>query len=134
MPYKTAKTTMPDISITKKGVEKILRNLNASKAMGPDRINPYILKELSSELSETLTHFFQQSIKEGVIPDEWKLANICPLFKKKDRSLPCNYRPVSLTCILCKVLEHIVCSNLMSFLEDNNILNEKQHAFRKGHS
>ena len=59
VPYKTAKTTMPDISITKKGVEKILRNLNASKAMGPDRINPYILKELSSELSVTLTHFFQ---------------------------------------------------------------------------
>ena len=66
------------------------------------------------------------------IPKEWSLANICPLFKKSDRSLACNYRPVSLTCIPCKLLEHIVCSNIMAHLDEYKLLSDRQHAFRKG--
>ena len=62
------------------------------------------------------------------------LANICPLFKKNDRSLACNYRPVSLTCVPCKLLEHIVCSNIMAHLDKYKLLSDRQHAFRKGHS
>ena len=62
-------------------------------------------------------HLFQQSINTGEIPKEWSLANICPLFKKGDGSLACNYRPVSLTCIPCKLLQHIVCSNIMGHLD-----------------
>ena len=62
---------------------------------------------------------------------ECSLANICPLFKKGDRSLACNYRPVSLTCVPCKLLEHIVCSNIMAHLDEHKLLSEKQHAFRK---
>ena len=116
IPYAPAKVKMPDISLTRKGVEKILKKVNASKAKGPDNISPRLLKELAFELSEVLTHFFQQSINTGIIPDDWKTANICPLFKKNDRTTPANYRPVSLTCILCKILEHIVCSNLMDHL------------------
>ena len=65
---------------------------------------------------------------------DWKDANICPLFKKNDRTIPSNYRPVSLTCILCKMLEHIICSNMMSYFEDNHLLNNRQHAFRRNHS
>ena len=65
---------------------------------------------------------------------QWTLANISPLFKKADRSLACNYRPVSLTCVPCKLLEHIVCSNIMSHLEKHKLLSDKQHAFRKWHS
>ena len=125
---------MRPILITNKGVKKILNGLNSSKAMGPDAVHPRILKELAHELSGILTHFFQQSIDTGTVPKDWKDANICPLFKKNDRTLPSNYRPVSLTCILCKVLEHIVSSNLMSHFDNNNILHNRQHAFRKGHS
>ena len=61
-------------------------------------------------------------------------ANICPLFKKSDRSLACNYRPVSLTCVPCKLLEHIVCSNIMAHLDEYKLLSDRQHVFRKGHS
>ena len=69
------------------------------------------------------------------IPEEWTTANICPLYKKADRSIPANYRPVSLTCILiCKLIEHIVCSNIMSHLDNHNIITDRQHAFRKHHS
>ena len=70
----------------------------------------------------------------GEIPKEWSLANICPLFKKSDRSLARNYRPVSLTCVPCKLLEHIVCSNIMAHLDEYKLLSDRQHAFRKGHS
>ena len=70
----------------------------------------------------------------GEIPKEWSFANICPLFKKSDRSLACNYRPVSLTCVPCKLLEHIVCSNIIAHLDEYKFLSDRQHAFGKGHS
>ena len=125
---------MEDIVVTKEGVTKLLKGLNPSKAVGPDELHPRVLKELATELGTVFAHLFQQSIDDGEIPKEWSLANICPLFKKGDRSLACNYRPVSLTCVPCKLLEHIVCSNIMAHLDEHRLLSEKQHAFRKWHS
>ena len=75
-----------------------------------------------------------QSTGTGEIPREWSLANICPLFKISDRSLACNYRPVCLTCLPCKLLEHIVFLNTMARLDEYNLLSDRQHAFRKRHS
>ena len=123
-----------DIVVTKEGVTNLLKGLNPSKALGPDELHPRVLKELAKELGPIFAHLFQQSIDKGEIPKEWSLANICPLFKKGDRSLACNYRPVSLTCVPCKLLEHIVCSNIMAHLDEHKLLSEKQHAFRKWHS
>ena len=125
---------MNDIVVSKDGVIKLLKGLNPSKALGPDELHPRVLKELATELGPVFAHLFQQSIDTGEIPKEWSLANICPLFKKSDRSLPCNYRPVSLTCEPCKLLEHIVCSNIMAHLDEYKLLSVRQHAFRKGHS
>ena len=65
----------------------------------------------------------------GEIPKEWSLANI-----SSDRSLACNYRPVSLTCVPCKLLEHIVISNTIAHLDEYKLLSDRKHAFRKGHS
>ena len=125
---------MEDIVVTKEGVTKLLKGLNPSKALGPDELHPRALKELTTELGPIFAHLFQQSIDSGEIPKEWTLANISPLFKKGDRSLACNYRPVSLTCVPCKLLEHIVCSNIMAHLDEHKLLSDKQHAFRKWHS
>ena len=125
---------MNDIAVSKDGVIKLLKGLNPSKALGPDELHPRVLKELATELGPVFAHLFQQSIDTGEIPKEWSLANICPLFKKSDRSLASNYRPVSLTCVPCKLLEHIVCSNIMAHLDEYKLLSDRQHAFRKGHS
>ena len=125
---------MHDIVVTKEGVTKLLKGLNPSKALGPDELHPRVLKELAMELGPLFAHFFQQSIDTGEIPKEWSLANICPLFKKGNRSLAHNYRPVSLTCIPCKLLEHIVCSNIKAHLDEHELLSNRQHAFRKWHS
>ena len=108
--------------------------MNPSKALGPDELHPRVLKELATELGPVFAHLFQQSIDTGEILKEWSLANTSPLFKKSDKSLACNYRPISLTCVPCKLLEHIVCSNIMAHLDEYKLLSDRQHAFRKGHS
>jgi hypothetical protein len=68
------------------------------------------------------------------MPEDWKLANVSPIFKKGDKSKPANYRPVSLTSVCCKVIEHIIHSHLMKLFEDQNILTDYQHGFRKKRS
>ena len=125
---------MNDIAVSNDGVIKLLKGLNPSKALGPDKLHPRVLKELATELGLVFAYLVQQSIDTGEIPKEWSLANICPLFKKSDRSLACNYRPVSLACVLCKLLEHIACSNIMAYLDEYKLLSDRQNAFRKGHS
>ena len=89
---------------------------------------------METKLGPVFAHLFQQSIHTGEIPKKWCLANICPLFKKGDRSLACNNRPVSLTCVPCKLLDHIVCSNIIAHLDEHKLLSDKQHAFRIWHS
>ena len=127
---------MEDIVVTKEGVTKLLKGLNPSKALGPDELHPRVLKELATELGPIFAYLFQQSIDNGEIPKEWSLANICPLFKKGNRSLACHYRAISLTCVPCELLENIVCLhiNIMAHLDEHKLLSEKQHAFRKWHS
>ena len=120
---------MKDIVVSKDGVTKLLKGLNPSKDLYPDDLHPRVLKELASELGPVFAHFFQQSIDSGEIPKEWSLANICPLFKMADRSFACKYRPVSLTCVPCKLLDYIVCSNIMSHLDHHKLLSGRQHAF-----
>ena len=113
----------------------LLKDLNPSKALGPDELHPTVLKELATEIGPVSAHLFQQSLDTGEIQKKWSLANICPLFKKSDdRSLAWNYRPVSLTCVPCKLLEHVVCLNIMGHLDGYKLLSERQHALRKRHS
>ena len=111
-----------------KGGSKVI---NPSNALGPDELHPRVLKELATELGSVFAHLFQKSLNMGEIPKEWSLANICPLYKKGDRTLACNYRPVSLTCVPCKLLEHIMYSNIMAHLDEYKLLSDRQHAFRK---
>ena len=97
---------MDDIVVSNEGVTKLFKGLNASKALWPDQLHPRVLKEPATELGPVFAHLFQKSLDTGEIPKEWSLANICPLFKKGDRALACNYRLVFLTCVPCKLLEH----------------------------
>ena len=125
---------MQNINITETGIKKLLNNLKPHKAAGPDKIPSRILKECSEVISPILLIIFRKSLSCGKIPSEWKHANICPVYKKGDKHDPINYRPISLTCICCKLLEHIISSNVMSHLENNNILYDLQHGFRPSRS
>ena len=124
---------MSDIHISNEGVMKMMKSLNPSKVLGPDELHPRVLKE-HAELGPVFAYLFQQSLDKGEIPREWSLANICLLYKKGDRALPSNYRPVFLTCVPCKILEHIVCTNIMAHLNEHKLLSDRPHAFRKNRS
>ena len=108
--------------------------MNPSKTLGPDELHPRVLKELAIEFCPVFAHLLQKSLDTGEIPKEWSLANICLLYKNADRALARNYGPVSLTCVPCKLLEHIVCSNITAHLDEYKLLSDRQHAFRKRHS
>lgn len=81
-----------------------------------------------------LTLIFQRSLDTGIVPDDWRHAVISPVFKKGRKSKPSNYRPISLTCIASKLLEHILVSNMMTYFDLYNILSPQQHGFRSKHS
>lgn len=125
---------MPEITIDLNGVLKLLSNLKPDKAAGPDDIKPLVLKELRHEIAPIICLLFERSLATGELPTDWTKARVSPLFKKGDKADPANYRPISLTCILCKVMEHIIASNLTRHLNNNKILYELQHGFREQRS
>ena len=129
-PYHTA----PDITVTEKGVLKLLNGLNPHKASGPDEISTRFLKTTATAKAPILTVIFQSSIDQGKVPDDWKSANVTPLFKKGDKAKASNYRPVSLTSVCCKIVQHIIHSQVIRHLETNNMLADEQHGFRKRRS
>ena len=118
-----------DITVDPAGVAKLLAKLNIHKASGPDGLNARVLKECSSEVAPVLAYIFNESLVEGVVPDEWRQANVTPVFKKGEKYDAANYRPVSLTCICCKTLEHILVSNINKHLAFESILADCQHGF-----
>ena len=81
-----------------------MKSLNVNKSCGPDEISPWVLKELASELAKPLEMIFMKSISEGALPLDWKKANVSPIYKKGAKNLPENYRPISLTSIICKIM------------------------------
>ena len=89
-----------------------MQNINVNKSTGPDEITGKLLQICAPDLYESFTLLFQKSIVSGTVPNDWKSAHIFPLYKKGDKSTPANYRPVSLICISCKLLEHIVHSTI----------------------
>jgi hypothetical protein len=125
---------LDDLTITTEGVAKLLRGLNPAKASGPDGIPNRILKVCSDAIAPSLAAIFRTSIESGKLPPNWLKANISSVYKKGDRHKPENYRPVSLTSVCCKLLEHIVCRHLHYHLEKNRILTSRNHGFRTGHS
>ena len=122
------------ILVGRQGVKSLLDNLNPHKATGPDNIPTSLLKQLSPELAPVLTMIFQASLQQCHLPADWKTAKIVPVHKKGDRSAPNNYRPISLTSICCKLLEHIIYTHIFSHLNEYQILCDNQHGFRQGRS
>lgn len=122
------------IRITPKIIESLINNLNISKAPGPDGIHAKIIKECSQCFSYVLCILFNKSFIEGVLPYQWKEANVRALFKKGSKTLCNNYRPVSLTSIVCKLLESIIRDAMLDYLESNNKIVVNQYGFRPGYS
>ena len=127
----TISLTMPSSTME---FNKSSNGINPKKAQGPDEIPCRILKELDNQLTPALTAIFNQSLETGELPLVWTEAIVTPIYKKGDRNLPENYRPISLTCVCCKLLEHIICTHIRHHLDTQNILSKLQHGFRSRHS
>ena len=105
------------INFGKKEIIEELKDLNKQKASGPDEISNWILSECAEELCEPLQIIFQKSTEQGKLPDIWKKANIVPLYKKGNRQCLLNYRPVSLTSVVCKIIEKLIRKKWVDHLE-----------------
>ena len=126
--------SMPDIVFSVAGVESLLKGVDPKKAAGPDQIPCTLLHELHHELAPCYALLFQTSYDTGVVPEVWRTAWVSPVYKKGDRCCAVNYRPVSLTCVPCKLMEHIVVSNMRKRFDNHSILTPLQHGFRKNRS
>ena len=126
-------TIAPD-NINVNGVEKLLSGLQGHKAHGPDGILAHLLKESAHNMASLLTRIYKDSLHQCRLPCDWKTALVFPIYKKGSRKNPVDYRPISLTSIPCKILEHLIYSSVYKHLETNCILSDAQHGFRKNRS
>jgi Reverse transcriptase (RNA-dependent DNA polymerase) len=110
-------------------VEKLLSSVKPSASPGPDGIPGLILNKCSSSLSHSLACFFDYSLKISSVPASWKEANVTPVYKSGDRDDINNYRPISITSLVGKILEKIVVFNILEHLRTNNLINKNQHGF-----
>ena len=122
---------IPDLNISTVGIEKQLLSLNPTKACGPGELPPTLLRTVAQELAPTLTFLFSQSYITGIVLMQCKHALVTGVFKKGSKLDPANHRPISLTCLSCNVMEHIVLSHVAKHLSANNILLDSQHGFRE---
>ena len=120
--------------VTPELVAKKIKAMKDNKSPGVDGIPPKLLMETVEQISIPLARVFNLSLKEGVVPFEWKEANIIPLFKKGSRNKSENYRPVSLTSVICKLLERLIKDHMVEFLVKHKLLNSSQHGFLKARS
>ena len=122
------------VSMAKEKIKRCIEKLKINKTPGPDGWHPRILKEIKEEIVIPLEIIFKKSVLTGEVPREWKLANVTPIFKKGDKKKPQNYRPISLTSIVGKIMETIIRDALEHHLESNCLINDSQHGFRRKRS
>jgi len=101
---------------------------------GPDGLPPLLFKRLKHCLAGPLAMIYIQLLSVAAVPDEWKQAIITAVFKKGATGTVLNYRPISLTCVPCKIMERVIARQMYCFFKQNKILHKAQHGFVKGHS
>jgi len=113
-------------------VNDLLRHLDAYKSVGPDEIHSRVLRELVEKLAKPLSIIYQQSCLTGDVPDGWRITSMTPIYKKGRKEDPGNYRPVSLTLVLGKIMKQFILSALTRHVKDYQGIRPTQHGFMKG--
>jgi len=112
----------------------LLSGLQASKASGPDQISASMLLNTASSIAQPVTQLFNTTLRLGRLPNQWKTSMVVPIAKSSAKSDPGNYRPISLTSILCKILEKHICGLIELHLSTYHPLSDHQWGFRAGRS
>ena len=124
---------MEELTVDEEMIKK-LDNLNVCKSTGPDSVHPRLLKELSNHLCKPLARLFNNLLAVGELPNKWKQGRISAIFKKGNRKKAGNYRPVSLTSIICKCMEQCVKDHIVNHMSRNKLFSTQQFGFIKGRS
>ncbi|MGB1899487.1 MAG: reverse transcriptase family protein, partial [Candidatus Kariarchaeum pelagius] len=120
--------------VTPNQIEKVVNNLNNKHSSGADGISTIILKKILKPILPALTLIVNQTLSTGIFPDKLKVAKIIPLYKKGDKSIISNYRPISLLPSISKVFERIIYNQLYEYFTNNDLFYKNQYGFRKKHS
>ena len=129
VPTQKVNAVLKDVKISKHSIRKKILSLNIAKSPGPDRVHPRLLKEIAEIILEPLEKMFNLSLQSSKMPEEWKIGEISAIFKKGNRRSPMNYRPISLTSIVCKILESLVREEIISHMRSNKLFSPYQYGF-----
>jgi hypothetical protein len=129
--FKSCCNSLDNIVFDVLDVFEVLGKQNLKMSRGPDGIPHIVYRKLSAALALPLFLIFKCSLDSGIVPRAWKEANVIPVFKKGPKSSPANYRPISLTCIACRILEKILSTKIIRFCEENKIFGGNQHGFMR---
>ena len=127
--FQSRTDTNVQVTILTETIKEELKALNVNKSIGPDELHPRMLRELADYIAEPLFSIMTKSLREGCLPDDWKIANVSPVYKKGNKNLAENYRPISLTSIVCRVMEKIIKTQIMTHLQEQKLLSTRQHGF-----
>ena len=125
---------LKDVDVSYEAVLKKLEETDPEKAPGDDSIHPVILRQLAQQLAKPLSMMFTRSMKSGQVPQDWRLANVTPIFKKGSKKLASNYRPISLTSQVCKTMEKLIKGRITEHLNATSLINDSQHGSTAGRS
>ena len=123
---------LTEVKVMVKKVKEKIRGLRKGAAAGPDKIGSQLLQELQDVISSPLATIMRKTLEDRSVPEDWKTANVTPIFKKGARHSPAIYWPVSLTSVCCKMLEAIIKVEVVSHLEKHKLIRPSQHGFMRG--
>ena len=126
--------TISNIRVNDDLVLKQLLSLDVNKATGPDGISNTILKNIAPGIYKHLSKLIRKSIEMSIYPSAWKIANVSPVFKKQERFIKENYRPISLLCNISKVCEKIIFTELYNYFKTNHLFHKLQSAYQENDS
>ena len=126
--------TLETFNFRQEDVQEKLNHLNVYKLTRPDLLHPRVLRTLEDMHCGPLNHIFNKSAETGIIPADWKSANVTSIHKKGNREEPGNYRPISLTSVVCKTMERLIKYKTITHLEGNNLIGDSQHGSRNKRS
>ena len=115
-------------------IDKVMKELDEKKIIGPGGVSGYILKQCRQEMAEPIHDIIECSLKTRKVPKEWKRVAIMLIYKNENKEGPLNYRPVSLISIVCKLCEKIIKKQWTDYLEREGIITDRQFGFRAGRS
>jgi hypothetical protein len=127
-------TSLSNVIFSSVLVKRAIRKLKAKSKGGPDGLPPIFIKTCSDQLSTPLAYVYSQCMEFSYLPPDWLRAYITPVFKKGDPSSPLNYRPIALTCTICKIMEVVIKDQLLNYLLRNSLISKHQHGFLSKHS